>query len=73
MKRIFLFLVVSLFIISCKKEICVSCIAESDNGKIVNYVMECDNNRKYINGYVTGFNTYYKEHGDTVTVHCIYK
>ncbi len=56
---------------SCNKETCVSCIAESISGKIVNYSIECDKSDSYLNGYIDGLRNFHKDNGDTVVVRCI--
>ncbi len=66
-----------LFIFSCSDDDdylrtrCMSCIAESNSGRIVNYLIEC-NNDEYLKSYAEGVRLYYKENGDTVLVRCIY-
>jgi hypothetical protein len=70
-KKIFSFLSLLFILSSCEKK-CISCIAETNSGKIVNYSTECDTDTRYLDGYYEGLKQYYKEHGDTVTVNCAY-
>ncbi|MDQ0067815.1 hypothetical protein [Chryseobacterium lathyri] len=58
---------------SCAKEDCVSCIAESKAGKIVETRMACDENSEYLVGFVNGFKQKHQEmSGDSVVVYCAY-
>lgn len=57
---------------SCKKERCVTCIAQANSGRIVKYTIECDASNRYLNGYADGLREFYKNTGDTVKVQCVY-
>jgi len=72
MIRIGCFISIMLFH-SCAKEDCVSCIAESKAGKIVETRMACDESSEYLVGFVNGFKQKHQEtSGDSVIVHCAY-
>lgn len=75
MKHLILSIVVTTtFLFSCEREQrCVSCIAETNSGKIVKYVTECHTDNAYLIGFTEGLKQYYKDNGDTVTVLCTYK
>lgn len=56
-----------------KLDKCVSCIAESNSGKIINYTIDCFDTIEKTEDYYKGLSQYYVDHGDTVTVKCIAK
>lgn len=67
------FLISTMSFYSCAKEDCVSCIAESKAGKIVETRMACDESSEYLVGFVNGFKEKHQEiSGDSVIVHCAY-
>lgn len=73
MKKIFITLIVSFFFISCERESCVTCIAESKEGKIIENRMACDKSDSYLQGFVDGFTDKHQENvKDSINVHCAY-
>lgn len=73
MKKTLTLLALAVITISCEKERCVTCIAESNEGKIIETRASCDGSSRYLNGFVDGFKEKHQEsEKDSVTVHCIY-
>lgn len=72
MTKLFFLALAIVTLSSCVKETCMSCIAESHSGIIVDYIIKCDKSSKFLKGYADGQRVHYKENGDTVVVHCIY-
>lgn len=58
-------------LLSCAKEKCVMCIAESDSGNIIKMHSACNKKESYLNGFIQGIEDYYQDYGgDTTHVHC---
>lgn len=73
MKKILLIGMLYLLVTSCKKEQCVTCIAESSNGKIIETRMACDKNDSYLKGFIDGFKDKHSENKeDEINVQCTY-
>ncbi|MEZ0454733.1 hypothetical protein ABTW24_24305 [Sphingobacterium thalpophilum] len=74
MKHLKLILCIITFLFSsCKKEQCVTCIAESSDGKIIETRMACDKNDSYLKGFIDGFKDRHRENKeDEINVQCTY-
>lgn len=72
MKKIICWMASILLLMSCSKETCMSCIAESRSGVITRYIIECNKSSKFLKGYADGLRQYYKDKGDSIVVYCIY-
>lgn len=75
MKNLIKLIVSVVMFCSCGKDTyyrCVSCIAESNSGKILQYKIECSSTSGFLEGFTQGLRDFYKDNGDTATVFCIY-
>jgi hypothetical protein len=62
---------IAMLALSCSKQECVVCIAESHSGNIIKVISECDKSESYLQGFIDGVNQYYQDYrGDTTNVHC---
>ena len=69
------FIIISSLIVlsSCREEGCVTCIAESKEGKIIETKSACDSSLKYLNGFVDGFKQKHQENmQDSINVQCTF-
>jgi len=64
----FLFLAIGLT--ACRKEECISCIAESPSGTIMDQQIGCSADKGYSDGFEEGFRQRFREQGDTAQVNC---
>jgi hypothetical protein len=72
MKNITVFILLILFI-SCEDEKYVTCIAESEQGKIIETRSTCNKSTKYLKGFTDGFKDKHEEATtDSVYIHCTY-
>lgn len=67
------FILILFLFFSCSKEDCVTCIAESKPGKIIETRLACDKDNEYLRGFINGFKEKHNENTtDSITVHCAY-
>ncbi|MEG0926304.1 hypothetical protein [Chryseobacterium sp.] len=72
-KSIIGFTLVLLLFFSCSKEDCVTCIAESKSGKIIETRLACDKDSEYLRGFINGFKERHREGtNDSTKVYCAY-
>ena len=69
MKNTILIMALLALLISCSKEECLSCIAESKFGNIIETRLSCDSDSDYLNGFENGYKDRYKDI-DSIDVHC---
>jgi hypothetical protein len=64
--------VILLSLTACKKQYCISCIAQNKRtGMIIENSLQCSD-RGFVNGYGDGFKERYKTQSDSVMVICSY-
>lgn len=69
----FIIISILLLLASCANEECVTCIAESKEGKIIETKSACDSSSKYLNGFVDGFKQKHQENmQDSINVQCTF-
>ena len=59
-----------LLLTACRKEECISCIAESPSGTIMDQQIGCSADKGYSDGFEEGFRQRFREQGDTAQVNC---
>jgi hypothetical protein len=63
--------IISFLFVSCKQEQCVTCIAETSEGKIIGTRMACDKDDSYLKGFIDGFKDKHRENKeDEINVQC---
>jgi hypothetical protein len=55
---------------ACRKEECISCIAESPSGTIMDQQIGCSADKGYSDGFEDGFLQRFREQGDSARVNC---
>lgn len=71
MKSILYILLIATVFSSCKQEDCITCMAESQSGKIIETRLVCDSDSEYLRGFINGFKDKHRTN-DSTTVHCAY-
>lgn len=71
MKSTLYILLIVIVFSSCKQEDCITCIAESQSGKIIETRLACDSDSEYLRGFINGFKDKHSTN-DSTTVHCAY-
>lgn len=73
MKKLYSLLLITMLITSCEDKQCVTCIAESNKGKIIETRSACDESPKYLDGFTDGFKEKHQQNtNDSINVHCTY-
>jgi len=73
MKKLYSLILIALFITSCEDKQCVSCIAESKEGKIIETRSACHESPKYLDGFTDGFKEKHQQNTkDSINVYCTY-
>lgn len=71
--KLILSIIILLIVLSCEDKQCVTCIAESKEGKIIETRSACDESSKYLNGFTDGFKEKHQQNvNDSIKVHCTY-
>ena len=67
------FIILGLLLIfsSCRKEECITCIAQAESGKIMETRLACDKSERYLKGFGDGVKEKYKD-VDSINVYCAY-
>lgn len=68
--KLSLALVIGLLLSACTKDECISCIAETPSGVILEQRIGCNTSKGYTDGFEEGFRQRYREQGDTARVNC---
>ncbi|MCD0455707.1 hypothetical protein LPB85_09700 [Chryseobacterium sp. LC2016-27] len=71
MKTILYILLIAMVFSSCKQEDCITCIAESQSGKIIETRLACDSDSEYLRGFINGFKDKHRAN-DSIIIHCAY-